>query len=518
MDIQALELIYEYPVPAIGTTEPVEVIDLLGGVIQLAVEGAVSGWTPAYAALKNSGIWNDSPLLDGRQLTAAASGNVTESLSCVATGTHAARASAIGRLMRFAQAARDFHTEDAAYRPVYIRYWAVGAPAEQYALVYNIDVDVQQDPFGAADSNPVTLTIEREPFWRAIKPLADPREYTKQVTGTLGHLVTATVSNFDERNSDVPVSRVNYIDIPATSVKGTAPALCQITTATASAAIKRVWVARDTIGGRGFNAPDTRHRNTMTGSDAVLRGGGVGSIVANATGLHSTFSSAGFARSVLRMTLGATYTSAKDAYWGNIPAGAHKFLAFVRGRLVSGSYSTLKTELRVLRSTGGSTPQQTVATLPFTLTSNYGAVYAGIVDYSAYKQHVYDGTQYRYSVQVEVFASTTGGAATFDIWDVVFIPIDEYAISADNIKVQYAFIADGTGHVSGGTQAGFIQSYVSAVVSDIVQARGQMLELEPNQNNRLYFMFEMDSTVATPTQDFTVNVNIVPRWHGVRDG
>lgn len=516
MDIQALELVYEYPVPAVGKTEPVEVIDLLGGVIRVAVDGAVSGWTPAYAALKNSGIWDDSPLQDGRQLTAAASGNVVETIACIAHGTQAARAAAIARLVRVAQAARDFHTEDAAYRPVYIRYRAAGAPAEQYALIYNIEVDVQQDPFGATDSNPLTLTIEREPFWRAIKPLDDPRQYTKQTTGTLGDLISATISNFDERNNSFAISRVNYVDIPAATVKGSAPALCQITLGISPtyAAINRVWVARDTIGGR--HASGVFHRNTMTGTDATLRGGGVGSIVASAIGLYGSIVT-GLPRSVLRMTLGATYTSAKDAYWTVPPSGTHKYLVFVRGRLVSGSYSTLTTQLRVLRSSGTAAPQQVIATLPFTLGANYGAVYAGIVDYSAYKQMIYFGSQYAYPVQVEVYAATVSGAATFDIWDVVFIPFDEYAISADSIKAQYAFVADNTGHVSGGSQAGFVQSYLSGAVGDIVQARGQMIELEPNQNNRLYFMFEMDATTAAPTQDFDVDINIVPRWHGVRD-
>lgn len=518
MNIQALELVYEYPVPRVGIPEPSEVIDLLGGVIQIAVDGAVSGWTPAYAALKNSGVWNDSPMLDGRQLTAAAPGNVIETMSCIASGTQAARAAAIARLTRFAQAARDFHTEDVAYRPVYIRYRAAGSPAEQYALVYNIEVDVQQDPFGATDSNPLTLTIEREPFWRAIKPLADPREYIKQTTGTLADFVSTTVSNFDERNSGFGVSRVNYIDIPADSVKGTAPALCQVTFGVPSpyAAVKRAWVSRDTIGGRHTSSAALYHRNTMNGTDAALRSGGAGSIVSTATGLYGAFTT-GLPRSVLRMTLGATYTSNKDAFWTNTPSGTHKFLAFVRGRLISGGYSTLTTQLRVLRSAGAGAPQQVLATLPFTLTSNFGAVYAGIVEYSAYRQMVWSGAQYAYPLQVEVAAATVGGAATFDIWDVVFIPFDEFAISADNIKARYKLVADGTGNISGGVQAGFVQEYLSGLATDIVQARGQMIELEPNQDNRLYFMFEMDATVADPLQDFNVTVNIVPRWHGVRD-
>ena len=230
---------------------PMESLDLLDSTgLGLLTEG----WSPAIAPLKNGGLWVDSTTIDGRALLSDNVGNVVETMQVTCSSSLIAnRLAILKKLGRLARMARAFHSTSWQIDPVYLK-WAAACNngLEQYALLYNIDWAINGDTLDPMSAWDVTLTMEREPYWRGLWPGANPIEWTFQaqgktrgvqspnegytymdmdlLTGT-NHLAYGTVQNRYEWNSSdySKALAVNFIDIPATAVPGDAEALVCVT-------------------------------------------------------------------------------------------------------------------------------------------------------------------------------------------------------------------------------------------------------------------------------------------------
>lgn len=235
------------------------VIDLLSGSAEgMALKSDVDGWNPSIPAPK-PGLWTDIPFADGRVPFASAEMNATETLRCTVTASTYTRMSEIlSELYALVEDCNRFWNDEFYCQPVFLHWWAHGAPGRQYALIMSIDVDVTVPT--VEDENAivrdVVLTIEREPYWRAeVPPGANPVYWTLFADGKqpgkdydyLADLRLSGDSGFpiqyalerDTLSNSVwytnltglinQVNLWNGITIPAASIPGDAPALVQVT-------------------------------------------------------------------------------------------------------------------------------------------------------------------------------------------------------------------------------------------------------------------------------------------------
>lgn len=250
----ALRLIYG--IPALPTDENsaeqgIEVIALA------AEDNANAGWfldetipfMPKIASLKGGGIWIDSAADDGRSLQNDSVDNVIETINLKLVGDFATRYHYLSQINRFADQARKFHTTQYQTEPVQLEWWAEGAPGPQYAVVFDISVDVRRAAYDQSSSFDVTITLEREPAWRGVLfgwPATVWTQYKRGNAPGAGYdlidlslvngdpLYLDTVDNkheFDGANGytydDSPLTK-NWIDIDADDIPGDAPALVSI--------------------------------------------------------------------------------------------------------------------------------------------------------------------------------------------------------------------------------------------------------------------------------------------------
>lgn len=234
------------------------IIDLLAGAAEgFALNSDAGGWDPALPAPK-SGLWNDVPFVDGRVPYAGAEENVTETLDITITASsHLRMSQLLAQLFDLIEDCKSFWFDEFDCQPVFLWWWATGAPGRQFALIMTIDANVSNpgtDDVGNIVRD-VVLTIEREPFWRAEVPpggnpilwtlfaqnkqpgldydyLADLRIIQTNTLPILYALAQATIRNKVEytlltASANTP-SMENRLTIPASSIPGDAPALLQL--------------------------------------------------------------------------------------------------------------------------------------------------------------------------------------------------------------------------------------------------------------------------------------------------
>lgn len=243
-----------------GSAEPgYTVINLLSGSAEgFALDSDVSGWDPALPAPKQ-GLWNEVPFVDGRSPYTGAEMNVTETMNLVVTApTHLRMSELLSQLFDMVESVKQFWFDEFNCQPVFLHWWANGAPGRQYALIMSIDADVS-NPSVDDESNivrDVTLTIEREPYWRAeVPPGANPIYWTLFAQDLLpglnydydddlrlaqtatypvlyalasGTLLNNVSYSALSASSNTQVDK-NYLTIPAEDIPGDAPALAQMT-------------------------------------------------------------------------------------------------------------------------------------------------------------------------------------------------------------------------------------------------------------------------------------------------
>lgn len=554
------------------------VISLMSGLITLDGQG----WNPEVAQVKNGGIWADSPLNDGRELLAAAVGNVTEKITVLVTATaYLDVMRALSSLNQMANDCRDYWQTEYQIEPVYLTWEAGCGAGPQYALLYNIEVspDYLDAPSPAMR---VSLSLEREPYWRGIPPGANPKmwsyyvnsahpQFNKNGASLLSgsdHLIVATLQNKHEWTpaaAGLQLTSIskNYIDVAASQVPGDAPALVEIGIEPSSNEINIItsYIGHTT---KPFTA--TGHDNVTRAQALILNAGdsnGAGNIVktvvTSETGVKSNNSAVNYYNGVRTVT-GADADWTTAAQWGAPTAFTPilqldreiyrgSFVAFARAFNTSAA-SPVVTDMRMRLQIGeGSNPSAMMNNIvlpevqvPLLATNtDFDLTYLGMFSLPLAERSVVSGVGYGRQIQeasnnititLQQRVDVATANRTFTLIDVVLMPIDEGLMSviqnAGSTSTQMSLICDNTGYMTRGEGRqvvfSFLRNFADAYITTggiSTESRGQGITLKPNTAQRLYFInsffVSSGATRRGLMDNFTVRMNIVPRWAGIRD-
>lgn len=518
--------------------------------LRLVDEGAHSNWRPTTPALKNGGVWTESNTNDGRSLVSAPLGNVTETLRLMLVNPEVMpKAEIMTQVLRLIDQCRAYHTSEFQTAPVYLGLQYAGAPGAQYALVYNLEVDMQIDPYIEENQSFITLAIEREPTWRGVPPGGNPKLwgfykkgwqpssqedigeseniYNHQLLSfqypLTGHteLVDGSVYPFDE----IATPNVNYIDIPASLIDGDVPADALITFKGKTNGVSKLHIARDTrvdlYPGNNNNTVNQRQRRTFNGGDCtIVSGNPTVTKVIDATGVLSNASIVN--RYILQLVYAAGTTSTTVATWSRVISQyPGRYAAFLRAQVTAGTVTATKFFLQW--ATGASNINLQTTNPVYLNQNGYGLTYLGEVDFTLLgsKYTGFGGTGIDVNTTFDLRLSTTKTSAetpTIKIWDLVLMPVDEpnglVVINFAALAVNDYASLDKTSYFSGGR---IQDAAITLQVSTLYQRRmtGQAISLIPGVTNRLYFL--PDVITPSPTVPHEVQVSIVPRWAGLRD-
>lgn len=503
--------------------------------------------------LKGNAVWADSPLTDGRQPTSGALGNVTETIRLNLTaGTLVQMAAMLSKLVQFRRDCNDFWSTFYQIEPVYLKHQVIGEPGPRYALLYNIEINIEQ-PLNSNDSNRIiTLSIEREPYWRALAPGDNPKRWTIEnfftgqtwspatsvLTSGSNHLFNGTVNNRTEWNTtQTALLSQSYVDIPASSIPGDAPALVEncILLSSGSGTVSDIVVGLTTKPDLVIDAAGSvRIPNyNLNGADGTV---GTDTTAAADTGAPVRSSSGVASR--LNCTFATVATSAERVRWDPARVGTYfdfstlrgRYMVFLRARLSAAGTVTLQL------NTQGSIGEYTSPL--FTLTDNgsggtgnttyWKAAYMGVISFPISNQPIPINDS---GIGIEVptsgatpilrvYAARTSGTPVLYISDLVFIPIDEGSWLMNSnayLGVGNGFILDDTGYYMHGKTDVFFDA--QGVVSS--EGRFSNFYLAPKKRNRLVFLFSFDAFNGTPFHSdirnvYSITLNIVPRWQGLR--
>lgn len=541
-------------------------------VFNLMAEDQVSltpnGWTPQIASVKNGGVWADSPISDGRQLLTAPVGNVTEKIEILITdNSYLGVMKQLASLYQMAQFCRDNWQTQGQIDPVYLLWYAGCGAGQQFAQLFNIEVAPEYQD-SSSPSIKVNLTLEREPYWRAIPPGANPKIWTyyvnlshpqfnsgvaSLVTGS-DHLITQTIQNKAEWSPtayglQTTFLSQNFIDISASQVPGDAPALVEIAASVADP------FANLYVGLNSKPQSQTGHDAVNRVNSLILNGGdgttsfGTKTVVVAATGVRSNGSSVNY-YNVARTSTGIDGTFVDFVTWkGNTPTGLIKldrnffrgtFAIFCRCRNNSAAaplIGDMRIRLLIQQFENNANQYITSQTLqtanpPIT---NFGLVYMGSItipfesravqSLSGYGLQIQESNP-NLSIQLQQSVDVATANRTFEMIDLIFMPLDEglaQVVPQGNSLGGGAsnIVLDNTGYLSRGELTQIAVSYMSTVLSGGIgqEVRGSNIYLKPRINQRLYFMCDVgvSPVQSSPTSDMTIRLNIVPRWSGIRD-
>lgn len=544
------------------------VVDLMSGLITLDPKG----WTPEIPQIKNGGVWADSPISDGRQLLAAANGNVTETITVnISDSSYLTTIKALSGLDKMAQDCADFWQTQAQYNPVFLAWWAGCGAGMQYALIYNMQLAPTYID-GDRPTIQVVISVEREPYWRAIPPGANPRLWTLYKAGKLpttanAHLLTQTddliydtnTKNRFEWNTTVngATSR-NYVDIPAALIDGDAPALVELmiqATTDATNPTSSIFVGRSTrptsIQDRNGNV--TLQSLVFNAGDAVAPVNWTKTADATCGCLSVTSAVTKFIGRNAALPNG-TYTS--FAVWkfftsqnfvsASLMSG--RFVAFLRCKQLTGVDGDLRVRIRVndnqstylgdyqnlpLVAAAGATCENRfdllyLATFTLPLGNNISSSADGRGISTPQKNLTVPSAQLALDV-----INGAGANRSIDFLDLVLIPIGESVanlLMSPNPGGAFVYFAyDNTGYLNHGDpkQTAKFVTWDSSIttVESALEARGSDLTLVPKVNNRLYFIYQrapfaggVNFSAPDSSNDWaSIRVNIIPRWVGIRD-
>lgn len=491
------------------------IIDLLSGSAEgFALQSDVGGWDPALPAPK-SGLWNDVPFVDGRVPYAGAEANVTETLRVTITASSQLRLSELlSQLYDMIEDCKKFWFDEFECQPVFLWWWAHDAPGRQFALIMSIDVDVSiptTDDAGII-ARDVTLTIEREPFWRAeVPPGANPiywtlfaqdkqpgLDYTYEEDLVLLEyspvpfsfpvryaLASGTIQN-GVRYSALPYNSPpspgivflseNRLTIPAASIPGDAPALLQLSLFSGVSGLFEQFgymIARSTR--KRFeamrNGTEVYYVTSIPFTSGVLTGntvaadtGGIGGFQVG-TGLT-------LGNSRLEITPTATMTpefSAQLPLSTTIQRG--RFAVFVRCRQNGGSLGDITLQVRAAYNDAGVGTSEVTATVTAPLlagtgnTTEWPLAYCGTLRLPIGRDHVlsdrgavggtgiYNESADNLAIRLEVRRST--GTALLYFIDILLMPYDEDLLecvptATDPAEYFDSLLIDNTGYLSRG--------------------------------------------------------------------
>lgn len=529
--------------------DSINLLDEKSGV-SLAPDG---GWTPQYPSIEGSGVWADTPLMVGRTPLVMTEGNVIEKMRLNIGASSTAQMLAIkAKFSLFVRYCRDFWTEAYQIDPVFLHWFASCGSGRQYATIYNMELD-WDDKDSPTPISVLTLTIEREPYWRWLPPGANPvqwrYEYYNQVYdytkanlltgGATNALVTGTIQNRSEFNAAyTALVSDNSITIPASVVLGDASALLYAYIAPSSSTRQNIIVGKKTTKIAQINSggPSLIQNCILNAADGTL---GTDATKANDTGA-SLAAGAGTAQHV-EISFATASNQPRLLFSANFLNTVNRFIGrwmlFMRARQINGSSGDISMYLRYgLTNLAGDSDGVKLNVVNPILTgalgnsTNWGLHYMGVIQVPMMpaKADVDSGNaggqkgegllkQAAGDMRLYLFASRSTGAGVLYINDLIFIPIDEGGFSlesADNAggtHHQY----DETGYLSHGLiDPYFINGNITSPALDKMTGTG--IQLTPGVENRLYMLSYDGSNLSQVADTFDVRIYIIPRSRGIR--
>lgn len=549
--------------------------NLMAGAVKLSSDG----WTPQVAPVKNNGVWTDSPINDGRQLLAAPVGNVVEKMTIVITDkSYNGVQIQLVALNQMIADCRNYWQTVGQIEPVFLAWEASCGKGVQFALLSNIEISTEYldspDP-----TIRVTLTLEREPYWRGIPPGANPKIWSYYVNpsgaqfnsgvATLvtlsDHLITQTIDNKFEWSptayglQTTPITQ-NYIDITAAQVPGDAPALVELALVGSTNAIGDAYIG---LSSKPLNG--TGHDGVKRYQSYVLNIGDYSSGVATKTnagvgtlGVRSNGSSTIFYNGTRTVT-GVDANYVNFARWGESIANGIKldreimrgtFAIFVRARNASVAGVLGDMRMRVVIDEIEDSTNQYITTFtgdavsvplfPAASGARWPIAYMGSVTIPFSNRSVVSplgyGVQFqeannnlRVTLQQQVLTATAN--RSMEAIDLIFMPLDEGLVQIPlptPVGVSFSsanIILDNTGYLKHGNLEQSAICYGTNANSGGISAevRGTAINLVPRTNQRLHFLldyftaFGASDVTSILNEQMTIRLNIVPRWAGIKD-
>lgn len=537
-------------------------VDLLDGGFN------VESYDIKLPALKSSAVWADSPLSDGRRLQSGTLGNPVETLRIELTaGTFVQMAAKLTQLTRMKQDCNDYWDTNMQLEPVYIKHQIVGEPGARYALLYDIDLAIDE-PMNPGDPNRlITMVIEREYGWRGIAPGANPKRWAienvfsnQKFNNTNAPLLLGTdflvyetgIENRAEVRTDgAGYSVKNFVDIPAEKIPGDLPALlCFSYTKAGNSNATSLFVSKTTARNTGnVDRVDGSNQFIIHAFNAADASVATDTTLAADTGANTGIS--GLQRR--SQTTFATATLISRLGWGegnysvnglNLSVLRGTYAVFARARLSAAS-TTVQLQLNVGEVGSAVSPLSPVTFTGEGVPSGTGntsfweLVYLGqvtmpltnrktVVSVNGMGIAVHPSSTSA-DIGIELYASRTAGAGVLYVNDLLFMPTAEGAMTFVSTGQGLTsngggLLYDNTGYLQHGDNEEYAALFTSILGSqfseyDRLQMTGQSIYLTPGVDNRLEFLAYTDSNKRSayniPT-GVTIRVSIVPRWSSYR--
>ncbi len=542
----------------------IEVLDLLDA---RGFSVAPDGWVPKLAQPKSQAVYADTPLTDGRTPVAIARGNVVEQIKLTAVAaTWDARYWLESKLAKLSRDAQNFHTGLSQIEPVYLKWWAHGAPGPQYALIYSIDIAQNTPAFLPVNVNELQITIEREPYWRGLAPGACSKAWSLYENGVTysasdlslyagsNHFAEGTINNRTEWNATYDaMTSDNFIDLP--DVPGDAPALLTVTVEYDDAptnSLRDVYMAlshnRHSLSNRQsenylqfMQTPVRPAHCTIFGTGTLSTPtddtNGLYLVGGDATKRYNNFAFSASQGGQFDVGFGGGFDVDAPYFDPTLMRGT--FAVFVRCFQRDGAYGDVDLQLKVMNSSGlvdlilpkvkaplnsgGSTFLPCylgTITLPMDGQVTTGLDGLGITGFPKNQTALW----FRVTL-----GNNAAAARNFRVIDMTFLKVDDGLCLAKNLgsvltdtgnKAYVVF--DNTAYLTHGKPED-----VAYVVNPntgnngpprrTTELSGRVPCPRPGGFNRLYFFFVQTNGYTYANENYPVRVNIIPRWSGVRD-
>lgn len=206
-------------------TDGTNVVDLLN-------HFKLANWQPASASYKDGGIFQDSPIADGRRLVQRYFGNLEETFQLVAkTGKINSAIYDINRLKQMLEDAADYWSSDWNDTPVWVEARSPGESNRRYATIVKGEVMQDPNPYAQPFAGPlqsaglIELKLEHL-IWLDVKPTSynETEIAQRQFNGTFyagnvdasGDLSPVTdgtciIGNSDANSTTIPVTYIERV-------------------------------------------------------------------------------------------------------------------------------------------------------------------------------------------------------------------------------------------------------------------------------------------------------------------
>lgn len=394
--------------------------------------------------------------------------------------------------------------------------------------------------------NTSATDVSMDIYGISVKLASNPLDLTDygNANPLLQNWFEGTFNNFWTREDPANL-RLNYIDLDAEDIPGDAPALLcssiDLNISTGSTPIRGLIMGR-----RLDMLPDEAiFANTFMAENSAL---------SSPTGLTTTYqadASRGISSSpqgnatnnyTIQIVTGAgAISEGVVAQWVLTSyAQGGKVAVFMRGDYTAGTPSEAQFYIRVVNPFFSGSGDFQVQTQPRALVNvtTVAVNYMGLLDLTQIKnaprnvQGVGVGAT-NYLLQLVFSARSAGSAATYRVTDIILMPYDEIMTTSPtagfgiNSNVPQWMFMDNTGYfnqTSDGTAFRYRNLISAGFYPDVYrveETQGQLITLEPNRNNRLYFLIGDSadppvSPITTGSNPYRIRLNIIPQWRRLR--